>query len=75
MLIFYLFFGLLYQGAGINFEFDEHLQIMKKNKQLLNDLIFFKEFYFEEHIQNALVFDKKQKISDENLENNKHSEN
>lgn len=23
---------------------------MKKNKQLLNDLIFFKEFYFAEHL-------------------------
>ena len=47
--MFYLFFGLLYQGAGINIEFVEHQKIMKKNKQLYNDLVFFKEFYLSEH--------------------------
>lgn len=51
LVMFYLFFGLLYQGAGINFEFSEHQQILRKNKQIFNDLIFFKEFYFGEHIQ------------------------
>ena len=48
--MFFLFFGLLYQGSGINKEFEEHLRILKKNKQLYNDLVFFKEYYFGEHI-------------------------
>lgn len=32
IVMFYLFFGLLYQGAGINYEFSEHQQILRKNK-------------------------------------------
>ena len=49
-LMFFLFFGLLYQGSGINMEFEEHIKILRKNKQLYNDLVFFKEYYFGEHI-------------------------
>jgi hypothetical protein len=50
----FIFFGLLYQGAGINVEFSEHSMIMKKNKQLYNDLLFFQEFYFHPHIRTML---------------------
>jgi hypothetical protein len=45
----FIFFSLLYQGAGINVEFSEHSNIMKKNKQIYNDLLFFQEFYFHPH--------------------------
>ncbi len=48
-IMFFIFFGLLYQGAGINIEFDEHSKILKKNRQIYNDLVFFKEFYFSPH--------------------------
>ena len=50
-LMFFLFFGLLYQGSGINNEFEKHIKILRKNKQLYNDLVFFKEYYFGEHIK------------------------
>jgi hypothetical protein len=44
--MFFFFYGLLYQGAGINVEFAEHTKILKRNQQIYNDLVFFKEFYF-----------------------------
>lgn len=47
--MFFFFFGLLYQGSGINVEFSEHSKILKKNRQIYNDLIFFKEFYFNSY--------------------------
>ena len=51
--MFYFFFGLLYQGAGINVEFAEHEKILKRVRQVVNDLIFFKDFYFAEHLEEA----------------------
>jgi hypothetical protein len=47
--MFFFFFSLLYLGAGINDQFSVHVETLKKNKQIFNDLIFFKEFYFADH--------------------------
>ena len=49
ILMFFFFFSLLYLGAGINDQFSVHVETLKKNKQIFNDLIFFKEFYFADH--------------------------
>lgn len=43
---YFMFFTLLFNGAAINSQFDEHIEILKINKQLYTDLLFFKNFYF-----------------------------
>lgn len=46
ILSYYMLFDLLYKAAAINKEFNSHIEILKSNKQLYKDLLFFKEFYF-----------------------------
>lgn len=41
-----MFFTLLNIARKVNIEFDEHIEILKTNKQLYMDLLFFKHFYF-----------------------------
>lgn len=43
---YFMFFNLLFKAAAINSQFDEHIEILKVNKQLYMDLLFFKDFYF-----------------------------
>jgi hypothetical protein len=51
--IFYMtqFFWLLYSASSVNEEFKNHIEIMEGNKTLLNDMLYFKEFYFADHIK------------------------
>ena len=44
------FFLLLYSAADINEEFVVHREILKQNKDLLQDILMFKEYYFADKL-------------------------
>ena len=48
-----MFFNLLFKAAAINDQFEAHIDILKKNKQVYKDLLFYKEFYFAEFLDRA----------------------
>lgn len=49
------FFWLLYSASYINEEFTRHREILKLNKDLLQDILMFKEFYFAEKLNPHLI--------------------
>jgi hypothetical protein len=53
--LFGLLFWMLYNAAHINRQFDKHSEILKNNKDLLEDILNFKEFYFADHINPEIV--------------------
>jgi hypothetical protein len=50
-----LFFSLLYSAALINEQFDIHKEILQNNKDLLQDISMFKEFYFAKELNPELI--------------------
>lgn len=49
------FFWLLYSASYINEEFVRHREILKLNKDLLQDILMFKEFYFADKLNPHLI--------------------
>lgn len=47
-LLFFVFFSMIFSASNINKQFNSHIKILKENKQLYLDLLFFKEFYFSD---------------------------
>lgn len=53
--LFGLLFWMLYSAAQINKQFELHMQILKLNKDLLDDIFIFKEYYFAEKMNPELI--------------------
>lgn len=51
----FLFFLLLYSAAYINEQFEVHKEILQNNKDLLQDILIFKEFYFAKQLNPELI--------------------
>ena len=43
----FIFFYLLFMAGAINDQFEQQINILKKNKQVYRDLLIYKEFYFQ----------------------------
>lgn len=59
------FFWLLYSASYINDEFSRHREILKGNKDLLQDILMFKEFYFANHLNPHLIESQENELEDE----------
>ena len=65
-----LFFWMLYSSAHVNEQFDLHKKILKVNKDLIQDIEIFRDFYFKEYL--GAKTDPDANIPQENLQENGH---
>jgi hypothetical protein len=61
LFFFFQFFWMLYKAAHINKQFEVHMEILNDNKDLLMDILLFKEFYFAEELNPHLIPDEEEK--------------